>query len=224
MKDMDDGGRNLDWEDVNDAEAVLSCACCKKDERLLYQELKQCGRCRKTLYCSRGCQKSHWTSHREFCAKGYSVTRSDPTLMPFLETLSGSFVPLADSSWLHSLPDYLVFRHIIDAYRLSRNEVYQNEEVASEGSLGSSDDDAFEGFERFLRFAEMQPGLLPDCCTRDRCSACQKLAVDKAGANSIYNALPTREALDYYGDDTIRLRALAEEVFRKGNFAISRSS
>ena len=53
MKDMDDGGRDLDWEDVNDAEAVLSCACCKKDERLLYQELKQCGRCRKTLYCSR---------------------------------------------------------------------------------------------------------------------------------------------------------------------------
>lgn len=130
--------------------------------------------------------------------------------------------------------------------------MYQHEEAASDDSLGSSDDDAFEGFERFLRFAEMQPGLLPDCCTRDRCYACQKLAVDKDDANSIYDALLTREALNYYvstsycislvstksmdhekiragpdtiqGDDIIKLRVLAEKVFRKGDFAISRSS
>ena len=146
----------------------------------------------------------------------------------------------------------MVFRHLIDAYRLSRNEVYQHEQAASDDSRDSSDDDAFEGFERFLRFAEMQPGLLPDCCTRDRCYGCRKLAVDKDDANSIYDALPTREALDYYvstpycisvmstksmgydkvragsdtiqGDDTIKLRVLAEEVFRKGDFAIARSS
>lgn len=53
MKDMDDSIMSSDWEDVKDSEAVLSCAYCEKDESLLYQNLKQCGRCRKTLYCSR---------------------------------------------------------------------------------------------------------------------------------------------------------------------------
>lgn len=40
------------------------CVQCKKE----YKELKACGRCKQTLYCSRDCQRKHWkVEHRLSC-------------------------------------------------------------------------------------------------------------------------------------------------------------
>lgn len=40
------------------------CSNCKKDNCTL-----RCAKCQLAYYCSKECQKSHWTTHRDFCIK-----------------------------------------------------------------------------------------------------------------------------------------------------------
>ena len=87
------------------------------------------------------------------------------------------------------MPNLEVFRHVIDAYRLHGNEMYQRAEKASDESPEYLDDGSFEVFAQYLRFVEMQPGLFPNCCTQDRYQARQKLATDKT-TTCISVALP----------------------------------
>ena len=58
-------------------------------------------------------------------------------------------MPLADTLWLHPMPDLEVFRHLIDAVRLHGNEMYQHAEKASEESPEYLDDSSFEVFAQF---------------------------------------------------------------------------
>ena len=74
-------------------------------------------------------------------------------------------MPTADTSWHYSLPDLEVFRRPIDAYRLRHNEMYQHAEKTSDEPPNYLDDKALEGFTKFQYFAEMQSGVLPNCCT-----------------------------------------------------------
>ena len=96
---------------------------------------------------------------------------------------------------------------LIDAdSEISTDETRQDSDSASDVSQASSEDDASEDFQQFLRLAQMQPGLLPDCCTRDRCYACEKLAMDQSEPNSIYNPLTTSQAINFYVRIYLRYR------------------
>merc|ERR1712098_546410 len=46
--------------------ALMSCANCEKKERSK-KEFKKCLGCNSVYYCSKACQKAHWSSHKK-CA------------------------------------------------------------------------------------------------------------------------------------------------------------
>ena len=45
----------------------LSCKNCMKIEGNI--KFKKCGRCKKTVYCSRQCQIDNWNHHKSFCSE-----------------------------------------------------------------------------------------------------------------------------------------------------------
>ena len=48
--------------------SLRDCAWCGAPEGLKCDAHKQCGRCKMTYYCSKGCQKKHWKAfHKEGC-------------------------------------------------------------------------------------------------------------------------------------------------------------
>ncbi|KAF8958480.1 hypothetical protein BDZ97DRAFT_1841630 [Flammula alnicola] len=49
------------------AQSERQCANCSKS--MLQTHLLACSGCKLTLYCSRECQKNHWTAHKSFCSK-----------------------------------------------------------------------------------------------------------------------------------------------------------
>ena len=48
--------------------SLRDCAWCGAPEGLKCDAHKQCGRCKMTYYCSKGCQKKHWKGdHKQHC-------------------------------------------------------------------------------------------------------------------------------------------------------------
>jgi len=43
------------------------CAFCEESPLRAALTLKQCGKCKKVMYCSAGCQKAHWKLHKKTC-------------------------------------------------------------------------------------------------------------------------------------------------------------
>lgn len=68
----------------NTAGQVLTIAsrksqeCANCDNVCLPKELKQCSSCKETLYCSRACQKQHWTEHKRKCTHLTSDNEKSP--------------------------------------------------------------------------------------------------------------------------------------------------
>lgn len=54
----------LDEENVNPAMGY--CEGCERD--FPKQELRKCGNCKLSTYCSKECQKNDWKSHKKLCA------------------------------------------------------------------------------------------------------------------------------------------------------------
>lgn len=53
------------------------CAACGKEEESdesQNNKLKQCSVCHAVEYCSTGCQKNHWSSHKNACTKTAALT------------------------------------------------------------------------------------------------------------------------------------------------------
>jgi len=65
--------KGLGWEKIECPVELANVACegCGVDETCAVDEtasnLRKCARCLEVRYCSRGCQKSDWKSHRPFC-------------------------------------------------------------------------------------------------------------------------------------------------------------
>ena len=49
----------------NSEDSEIECACCSKKGN--QTELRRCTGCKTISYCSRDCQKLHWSTHRELC-------------------------------------------------------------------------------------------------------------------------------------------------------------
>ncbi len=64
MKDLVDGNAEMNKEQTDKLHYYLrfQCAVCK-----IHGATKKCGRCKKIRYCSKECQKKHWTEHKKTC-------------------------------------------------------------------------------------------------------------------------------------------------------------
>ncbi|KAI0636313.1 ankyrin [Trametes polyzona] len=67
-----------------------ACATCGKSQ----VPLKFCARCHATWYCSKGCQKQDWPTHKRSCVQLGS--QSTVTVKPFYSDQFAALVPLAD--------------------------------------------------------------------------------------------------------------------------------
>ena len=83
--------------------------CCTKRKQGM-SSMKVCGRCQRTYYCSRNCQKKHWrTSHKECCRRKGEFKKGDHVMLTktILEFLPSCFEVVLqeqndDGSWLVS--------------------------------------------------------------------------------------------------------------------------
>jgi hypothetical protein len=73
------------------------CSNCKKGSMDRGQKLLLCGRCKKSQYCSKDCQKADWKSHKPDC-KQHSVSNSS--------TLKGNDTSSSGTSSLDALEYY----------------------------------------------------------------------------------------------------------------------
>ena len=73
---------HVKWKMILEAAVIewlvfyLSDAVCSQCQQIPKEGLKRCGKCHVTLYCSKECQRRHWTygAHRNYC-QGNVVSR-----------------------------------------------------------------------------------------------------------------------------------------------------
>ena len=68
MSDQVNPGLAEDIQRENARFSLNSCSGCHSTERFM-KEYKGCARCNKVFYCSKGCQKKNWKSHKKNCNK-----------------------------------------------------------------------------------------------------------------------------------------------------------
>lgn len=61
-----------------------TCIQCDSPHGMHGHPLRQCGRCEMVLYCSRSCQKQHWSSHRRTCDFTLEVKAVDPEMHAYM--------------------------------------------------------------------------------------------------------------------------------------------
>lgn len=49
--------------------AKRACGACNVVDFMATDKFKQCGRCKNIRYCSKACQKAHWSTHKLVCKK-----------------------------------------------------------------------------------------------------------------------------------------------------------
>jgi len=168
--------------------------------------LKRCNGCRLVDYCSKECQKQHWSRHKAFCnmVQGKGMKNGYLSRMKTPEE---------------------VFRVLIDSYRLRveldfshRGEghgVHADAEgmALPEGSVWAKGD-AMADFQRYLDLAE-EAGVLPEWWRFENRMECMAEAVDAKNEESIYKVIDQEELMTRYeGDVSIRnaLCILAELI------------
>ncbi len=48
---------------------MVHCGMCGESPENAYMKRSRCGACQKVMYCSKGCQKSHWRIHKKVCSR-----------------------------------------------------------------------------------------------------------------------------------------------------------
>lgn len=118
-------------------------------------------------------------------------------------------------SYLSELPRKMVFRQLIDAYRLRIEDDY----LGGGGWSGPmEDEDPHDNFRDYLDEAE-ESGVLPGWWNKGARKACMRLANNQNGGCCIYRALEASDIHSLYPDDMfmpMKLRALAEKIYGSG--------
>ena len=63
------------YQDPDRASFEVRCTYCKKAK---HDDLKKCSQCRKVSYCSKQCQKNHWSEHKLACSAASTSAFSAP--------------------------------------------------------------------------------------------------------------------------------------------------
>ena len=94
----------------------IDCANCKSAENL-----KLCGKCKMTKYCSRECQLAHWSIHKEVCESfSKDIQRSE-------KFVNDAGKKLNQNDMMSRIPKYalnIIFDSIPESKRLTKAAIY----------------------------------------------------------------------------------------------------
>lgn len=110
------------------------CANC--DNVCLPKELKQCSFCKETLYCSRACQKQHWTEHKRKCTHLTSGGEKSPCNDKSTRYLP----PPVAAGHTHKVTSLVGRQHLIECYLIG----HQLQALWDTGSQVSITDEAWK--------------------------------------------------------------------------------
>lgn len=209
--------------------ATAKCANCAKTKSDLNINLKMCGKCRTTHYCSATCQKADWKIHKVICGSNAisqdqsssSTPKTPPASKVPAKGLAGTidkpFHRLDAKTWLHDRPEQDVFKLLIDTYRLRMEDDYNMTGDADTDSIYGGAPHGRKGFGRFLRLAERKNGLLPAWWSREKATECARVGTQN-GWSSLGRAVEKSDVMEHYGDSLMpmQLRMFGEQVYGDG--------
>ncbi|KAI9809357.1 MAG: hypothetical protein M1826_003935 [Phylliscum demangeonii] len=194
------------------SDATLSYAKCGQRESDASGQLKRCGKCHTTAYCSRPCQKADWKIHKKSCATlaatasstpdttSTSTADGAPSTSVLAAVIDKPFHQLEARAWLHDRPEADVYKLLTDAL------------------LGGATDSSRGHFRRYLSKAERQPGLLPPWWSATHAATCEREAMQEHRWSRLTSAIEKSDVIEHYGNSEIpmQLRMFAEQVYGKG--------
>ncbi|OJJ57691.1 hypothetical protein ASPSYDRAFT_90976 [Aspergillus sydowii CBS 593.65] len=175
-----------------------------------------CARCKTQYYCSRKCLESNWESHKRTCCEN-----SDSSYDSFnslgnglCASMHSPYRRLLNRTWLHDRPKEEVYKLLIDAYRLYRDDRSVLTRQVSPDGIYRGVFDSRDEFCRFLNLAESRHGLLPswwsyqntgECLSRGMCDdwSCLAVRVNYSGI------------IEHYKDTTFasQLKVIARQIY-----------
>jgi len=195
-----------------------TCTTCKssssKEEG---GELKCCGGCKTTFYCSRDCQKADWKMHKKTCTraskKPSSPNSSNPTIPFQTHTINDPASFLADLNNidnLSNLPPTELYGRLIDSYRLRIEDEYSFRGDATGLYAGES---PVPGFKRFLAQAERKK-MLPTWWNNEKKAECVRFGLKKNHWFDLSCAVEKSDVQEHYKDPLMpmKIRMLAEKI------------
>ncbi|KAI5460432.1 putative MYND domain protein [Mariannaea sp. PMI_226] len=193
----------------------LTCTICKKTSN--ETDIKRCGKCSETPYCSRECQGTDWKRHKKGCGKPPPRPGSSPP-KSVDQGISQPFTNLERGNWLHGRSEKDTYRLLLDAYRLRTEDDYNLEQIVDEDGLYSGNPNSLPGFKRFLDKAEQRPDLLPAWWNAEKRRECEAMGLDESVWQTLTCKIEKSDIIEHYGDGQfpMQLRLFAEAVVQRG--------
>lgn len=217
-------------------DAVQSCANCKKTAtELNTTNLKNCAKCKVTLYCCRDCQKADWKAHKKVCASqanagaaantANSSSYSAPPLKCLEKHVPNPFTRLDQGSFLHDRPENDVYKLLIDSFRMRQADDFNFENKTMPRSVYTGAASSMEPFREYIAKAATISNLLPPWWSPAKQTECE--AFGESGAwSDLRKKVTKQDIINHYGDDKapMQVRMLAEAVYGIGSMGQSGGS
>jgi splicing suppressor protein 51 len=180
--------------------------------------LLKCARCKSVSYCNKDCQKTHWKTHKQSCARGGSQpqpdTRTDDKFLPTGEQDKKPFTAISKNTFLHNRSHEQTFQLLIDMLRMRQADEYKFDGKAMPGTIYNQEPSSEKAFRELIRKAKAIPGLLPPWWDDKSLGQCLEYSC-KSSAFSLRCAQEKHDVQETWGDDRMpmKLRMVAERVY-----------